>query len=164
MCIRDRFIGNDSTDEPAIFFRVVLTDAASRDNYLSDVAGRVVSILFNSIRPIENWGLSPYFSFRSFSPVTTAISLNESDISMCSRTWTKTCITTRIRRAVFGSESIGWRNCPETTRRRGEGGVPVHLPFGILESLRRIASVLANGLDENRHHGQSHGNRRRRRG
>jgi hypothetical protein len=27
----------------------------------------VASTLFNSIRPIENWGLTPYFSFRSFS-------------------------------------------------------------------------------------------------
>jgi hypothetical protein len=60
-------VGNDSTDEPAIFFRIVLTDAASREDRLADVTGRVASTLFNSIRPIENWGLTPYFSFRSFS-------------------------------------------------------------------------------------------------
>ncbi len=60
-------IGQDSTDDPAIFFRIVLTDAASREDRLADITGRVTSSLFNSIRPIENWGLTPYFSFRSFS-------------------------------------------------------------------------------------------------
>jgi hypothetical protein len=60
-------IGHDSTDDPAIFFRIVLTDAASREDGLADVTGRVASTLFDSIRPIENWGLTPYFSFRSFS-------------------------------------------------------------------------------------------------
>jgi hypothetical protein len=52
-------IGSDSTDDPAIFFRIVLTDAASREDRLADVTGRVASSLFNSIRPIENWGLTP---------------------------------------------------------------------------------------------------------
>lgn len=60
-------IGHDSTDDPAIFFRIVLTDAASREDRLADVTGRVASTLFDSIRPVENWGLTPYFSFRSFS-------------------------------------------------------------------------------------------------
>ena len=60
-------IGHDSTEDPSIFFRIVLTDAASREERLADVTDRVASSLFNSIRPIENWGLTPYFSFRSFS-------------------------------------------------------------------------------------------------
>ena len=60
-------IGPDSTDDPAIFFRIVLTDAASREDRLADVAGRVASALSESIRPIEKWDLMPYFSFRSFS-------------------------------------------------------------------------------------------------
>jgi hypothetical protein len=60
-------IGNDSTEDPSIFFRIVLTDAASREERLADVTGRVASSLLNSIRPVENWGLTPYFSFRSFS-------------------------------------------------------------------------------------------------
>ena len=60
-------IGHDSTDDPAIFFRIVLADAASREERLADVTGRVASALFDSIRPIENWGLTPYFSFRSYS-------------------------------------------------------------------------------------------------
>lgn len=60
-------IRDDSTGDPAIFFRIVLTDAASREDRLADVTGRVASTLFDSIRPIENWGLTPYFSFRSLS-------------------------------------------------------------------------------------------------
>ena len=55
----------DSTGEPSIFFRIVLTDAASREDRLADVTGRIATILFDEIRPHENWGLLPYFSFRS---------------------------------------------------------------------------------------------------
>ena len=58
-------LGTDSTGEPSIFFRIVLTDAASREDKLAEVTGRIESILFDEIRPYENWGLLPYFSFRS---------------------------------------------------------------------------------------------------
>ena len=58
-------LGSDSTDEPAIFFRIVLTDAASKEERLAAVTGRITTILFDEIHPYENWGLHPYFSFRS---------------------------------------------------------------------------------------------------
>jgi hypothetical protein len=58
-------LGTDSTGEPSIFFRIVLTDAASREDKLAEVTGRIETILFDAIRPYENWGLLPYFSFRS---------------------------------------------------------------------------------------------------
>lgn len=58
-------LGTDSTDEPAIFFRIVLTDAASREDKLAEVTGRIATILFDEIRPYENWRLLPYLSFRS---------------------------------------------------------------------------------------------------
>ena len=60
-------IGDDSTNTPALFFRIILQDQASREDRLGDVTGRVASTLFDSIRPFENWGLTPYFSFRSVS-------------------------------------------------------------------------------------------------
>ena len=58
-------LGTDSTGEPSIFFRIVLTDAASREDKLAAVTGRIETTLFDEIRPHENWGLLPYFSFRS---------------------------------------------------------------------------------------------------
>ena len=58
-------LGTDSSGEPSIFFRIVLSDAASREDGLADVTGRIATILFDEIRPYENWGLLPYFSFRS---------------------------------------------------------------------------------------------------
>lgn len=60
-------IGHDSTEDPAIFFRIVLSDEASCEVRLASVTDRVASSLINSIGPIENWGLTPYFSFRSIS-------------------------------------------------------------------------------------------------
>ena len=58
-------LGTDSTDEPSIFFRIVLTDAASREDKLAEVTSRISTILFDEIRPYENWGLLPYYSFRN---------------------------------------------------------------------------------------------------
>jgi hypothetical protein len=64
--VRARYsIGTDWSGDPAIYFRIVLTDAASREDTLADVAGRIRKILFEEIRPYENWGVIPYFSFRS---------------------------------------------------------------------------------------------------
>lgn len=66
--VRVRYsIGVDSTGEPAIFFRIVLTDSASRASALAEVTDRISAKLFDELRPIENWGLNPYFNFRSIS-------------------------------------------------------------------------------------------------
>jgi hypothetical protein len=58
-------LGVDSTGEPSIFFRIVLTDSASKEDKLAEVTGRISTTLFDELRPYENWGLLPYFSFRS---------------------------------------------------------------------------------------------------
>jgi hypothetical protein len=60
-------IGVDTSGEPSIFFRIVLSDAASREATLADVTGNIATVLFDELRPYENWGLIPYFSFRSAS-------------------------------------------------------------------------------------------------
>ena len=58
-------LGEDSSGDPSIFFRIVLSDAASAEENLTEAAGRIETILFDELRPHENWGLLPYFSFRS---------------------------------------------------------------------------------------------------
>ncbi len=58
-------IGTDTSGDPAIFFRIVLADSAVHKDTLGDVTGEIATTLFDEIRPYENWGLVPYFSFRS---------------------------------------------------------------------------------------------------
>jgi hypothetical protein len=60
-------VGEDSTGEASIFFRITLLDWATAENVIADVTGRVATTLFDEIRPLENWGLRPYFNFRSYS-------------------------------------------------------------------------------------------------
>ncbi|HTC33912.1 MAG TPA: hypothetical protein VK724_11100 [Bryobacteraceae bacterium] len=58
-------LGPDSTGEPSLFFRILLADAYIREDTITDLTGRIASALFDAIRPIENWGLRPYYNFRS---------------------------------------------------------------------------------------------------
>lgn len=58
-------VGSDWTGDPAIFFRVVLTDAASGEETLLEVADRIEATISDAVHPRENWGLIPYFSYRS---------------------------------------------------------------------------------------------------
>ena len=60
-------LGADSTGEPSVFFRIVLTDAAAREEALEDVTGRIRTFLHDELRPMANWGLHAYFNFRSYS-------------------------------------------------------------------------------------------------
>jgi hypothetical protein len=64
--VRVRYnIGEDHSGDPSMFFRIVLSDAASREDTLMKVTKRIKTILYEEIHPIENWGLFPYFNFRS---------------------------------------------------------------------------------------------------
>ena len=58
-------IGEDTGGDPAIHFRIVLKDAASREDTLGDVTEHISTVLMEEIRPYENLGLIPYFNFRS---------------------------------------------------------------------------------------------------
>lgn len=58
-------IGPDSTDEPSLFFRILLTDSSIHEDTIADMTGRIVAILSDAVRPLDNWGLRPYFNFRS---------------------------------------------------------------------------------------------------
>lgn len=58
-------IGEDSTGEPSILFRVLLSDAASKPNRLYKVSTHVRSEIERRIDPLNSWGLVPYVRFRS---------------------------------------------------------------------------------------------------
>ena len=47
------------------FLSHLLADAYIREETIADLTGRIGAALFDAIRPIENWGLRPYFNFRS---------------------------------------------------------------------------------------------------
>jgi hypothetical protein len=66
--VRVRYsLGEDWSGDPAIYFRIVLTDEASREERLGDVAQRIEEKIDREVQPYQNWGLLPYFSFRSAS-------------------------------------------------------------------------------------------------
>jgi hypothetical protein len=57
-------VGANWSDEPAIFFRIVLSDEASKQR-LREVASRVEAIIQEHLDPLNSWGLIPYYNFRS---------------------------------------------------------------------------------------------------
>lgn len=65
--VRIRFnLGEDWVGAPAIFFRVVLSNSASKRPNLSEVSRRVSHEILREI-DVEESGLNPYFNFRSLS-------------------------------------------------------------------------------------------------
>lgn len=58
-------VGINWSDEPAIFFRALLSDEASQPEMLHDVATMVRERIEERIDPRNSWGLVPYYSFRS---------------------------------------------------------------------------------------------------
>jgi hypothetical protein len=70
--VRVRYsFGEDWSGDPAIYFRVVLSDEASSDERLREVADRVESTLFDDLRLAEPdySSYNAYFNFRSKSEV-----------------------------------------------------------------------------------------------
>jgi hypothetical protein len=65
--VRIRYsLGSDWSGDPSIFFRVVVTDNASRKAQLRDLAQNVARTLNNEVK-VEELGLHSYFNFRSLS-------------------------------------------------------------------------------------------------
>ena len=58
-------LGNDWSGAPAVFFMVILDDAASRREQLLRVTNQVSSFIVQQVQPLEQWGVLPYFNFRS---------------------------------------------------------------------------------------------------
>jgi hypothetical protein len=58
-------LGDDWSGERAVFFMVILSDAASRPEQLLNVTNQVSNTIVNELEPLEEWGVLPYFNFRS---------------------------------------------------------------------------------------------------
>ena len=58
-------IKEDWSGEPAIYFRVLLTDDASNQKRLHEVTTRVEELIETRIDPLNSWDLLPYFNYRS---------------------------------------------------------------------------------------------------
>ena len=63
--VRIRYqIGNDWSGDLAIYFRILLSDDASRENRLYAIAAKISDRLVEKLR-VDELGLLPYFNFRS---------------------------------------------------------------------------------------------------
>ena len=58
-------LGQDWSGEPAIFFRVVLSERASQRDQLWSSTNQIENAIMQGLQPLEEWGVLPYFSFRS---------------------------------------------------------------------------------------------------
>jgi hypothetical protein len=58
-------LGNDWSGEPAVFFMVILSNAASRRDQLLTTTRQVSNAIVQIVQPLEQWGVLPYFNFRS---------------------------------------------------------------------------------------------------
>ena len=58
-------LGNDWSGEPAVFFMVILSNAASQRDQLLRVTNQVSNAIVQMVQPLEQWGVLPYFNFRS---------------------------------------------------------------------------------------------------
>jgi hypothetical protein len=58
-------LGDDWSGEPAVFFMVILADAATRRDQLGRISNQVSEAIVQQVQPLEEWGVLPYFNFRS---------------------------------------------------------------------------------------------------
>ena len=58
-------LGNDWSGEPAVFFMVILSNAASQRDRLLRITNQVSNAIVQLVQPLEQWGVLPYFNFRS---------------------------------------------------------------------------------------------------
>ena len=56
---------DDWSGDPAVYFWVTLTDEASRFENLQEVTTAFEKAVTDAADPLEEWGIIPYFHFRS---------------------------------------------------------------------------------------------------
>jgi ribosome-binding factor A len=55
----------DSTGDPAVYFRVVMPDSSLTRDKLLEATRHVSFLIEQELQPQEEWGVFPYFRFRS---------------------------------------------------------------------------------------------------
>jgi len=58
-------LGDDWSGEPAVFFMVILSDPASQRDRILSITNQVSQAIVQQVQPLEEWGVLPYFNFRS---------------------------------------------------------------------------------------------------
>jgi hypothetical protein len=58
-------VDNDWSGDPAIFFRITLSDEAARREVLGRTSRTIRDLIEQRLDPMRQWGLIPYFNFRS---------------------------------------------------------------------------------------------------
>lgn len=58
-------LGESWSGQPAVHFRIVLTDQASKPPRLHKVASRIRGIIEQNVNPLSSWGLFSFYNFRS---------------------------------------------------------------------------------------------------
>lgn len=57
-------LGTDWDGEPAVFFQVVLADGIPRAQLVT-LAKQVSQAIVQQVQPLEEWGVLPYFDYRT---------------------------------------------------------------------------------------------------
>jgi len=58
-------IDEDWSGDPAIFFWITLSDETADPRILGQTARRIKDLIYRQVDPQGQWGLIPYFNFRS---------------------------------------------------------------------------------------------------
>jgi hypothetical protein len=58
-------LGEDWTGEPSIFFTIVLSDQAAKQDRLYKLTSEIRDVIVQHLEPLEQWDVLPYFSYRS---------------------------------------------------------------------------------------------------
>jgi hypothetical protein len=56
---------DDWSGEPAVFLRIVLPDDATESGRLFDITSPICTEIIQQVEPLKQWGVLPYFNFRS---------------------------------------------------------------------------------------------------
>ena len=57
-------LGSDWNGESAVFFQIVLADGTPRGQLLS-LTKQISQAIVQQVQPLEEWGVLPYFNFRT---------------------------------------------------------------------------------------------------